>query len=133
MIQKRRRDKRRRHTDFIFMVKPKLNKPVSVKIGEELKLDVLLSEADKCQHQNKTSAAWTEVWSRSDGVQSNRLTDTDGNITINNFTASDAGTYRVLDTEGEILITVTITGERSSVESFTKSLISLFKHEKKTF
>ncbi|XP_042631837.1 uncharacterized protein LOC122148714 [Cyprinus carpio] len=94
---------------------------VSVKIGEELKLDVLLSEADKCQHQNKTSAAWTEVWSRSDGVQSNRLTDTDGNITINNFTARDAGTYRVLDTKGEILFTVTITAERNSVENLEEN------------
>ncbi|XP_016102555.1 uncharacterized protein [Sinocyclocheilus grahami] len=84
---------------------------VSVKTGEQLKLDVL-SNADKVQHQNETSAEWTEIWSRSDRDQSDRLTDSDGTLTINNFTASDAGTYRVLDTEGEILITVTVTESR---------------------
>ncbi|XP_016375586.1 uncharacterized protein LOC107714286 [Sinocyclocheilus rhinocerous] len=84
---------------------------VSVKIGEQLKLDVL-SNADKVQHQNETSAERTEIWSRSDRVQSDRLTDSDGTLTINNFTASDAGTYSVLDTEGEILITVTVTESR---------------------
>ncbi len=86
-----------------------------MEIGEELKLDVL-SNADKVEHQSKTSTEWTEVWSRSDGVQSERLTDTDGNLSINNFTASDAGSYRVLDPEGAILITVTVTGERKSLE-----------------
>ncbi|KAF4100898.1 hypothetical protein G5714_019094 [Onychostoma macrolepis] len=84
----------------------------SVKIGEELKLDVL-SNAHKVKHQNKPSTEWTEVWSRSGGVQSERLTDTDGILSINNFTASDAGTYRVLDSEGEILITVTVTERRT--------------------
>uniref|UniRef100_A0A673IIT3 Immunoglobulin subtype domain-containing protein n=1 Tax=Sinocyclocheilus rhinocerous TaxID=307959 RepID=A0A673IIT3_9TELE len=76
---------------------------VSVKIGEQLKLDVL-SNADKVQHQNETSAERTEIWSRSDRVQSDRLTD-NRNLIISNFTARDAGTYRVLDSEGEILIT----------------------------
>lgn len=88
---------------------------ISVENGEELKLDVL-SNADKVEHQSKTSTEWTEVWSRTDGVQNERLTDTDGNLSINNFTASDTGTYRVLDSEGAILITVAVTGERTSLE-----------------
>ncbi|RXN38543.1 hypothetical protein ROHU_001014 [Labeo rohita] len=81
---------------------------ISVKIGEELKLDVLLPNADKVQHQGRRSTGWKEDWSRSDGVQSERLTIRDGNLTISHFTARDAGTYEVLDPEGNILIMVKV-------------------------
>ncbi len=84
-------------------------------IGEKLKLDVL-SNADKVEHQSKTSSVWTEVWNTSHGVQRERLTDTDGNLSINNVTASDLGSYTVLDSEGAILITVTVTGERTALD-----------------
>ncbi len=86
----------------------------SVKIGEQLKLDVLLASANKVE--TNSSGKWTEVWSRDHGVSNDRLTDTDGTLTVKEFTANDAGTYRVLDSEGEILITVTVTGERRSVD-----------------
>ncbi len=79
-----------------------------MKISEELKLDVLLSDADKVQHQSRRSTEWKEVWKRGHGVQNDQLNDRDGNMIINNFTANDAGTYRVLDPEGEILITVNV-------------------------
>lgn len=85
---------------------------ISVKTGEELKMSVLLSNADKVE--TNSSGEWKEVWSRTDGVQSDRMNDNDGNLIIKSFLDSDAGTYRVLDSEGEILITVTITGERNS-------------------
>uniref|UniRef100_A0A671MI13 Immunoglobulin V-set domain-containing protein n=1 Tax=Sinocyclocheilus anshuiensis TaxID=1608454 RepID=A0A671MI13_9TELE len=101
---------------------------VSVKTGEELKLDVLLSNADKVQHQSRRSTEWMKDWSRTDGVQSERMTIRDRNLIISNFTARDAGTYRVLDPDGEILITVTVTGERNSVDSFTKILNSEHKN-----
>ncbi|KAL0147345.1 hypothetical protein M9458_057346, partial [Cirrhinus mrigala] len=81
---------------------------ISVKIGEELKLDVLLSNADKVEHLSKGSTEWKEVWKRGRGVQNNQLNDRDGNLIINNFTANDAGTYRVLGSEGDILIAVTV-------------------------
>ncbi len=84
---------------------------ISVKTGEELQLDVLLPNADKVQHQPKTSTEWTEVWKRGSGVHSTLMSNTDGNIIIKEFTPSDAGTYRVLDFERNILITVTVTGE----------------------
>uniref|UniRef100_A0A8C1RIJ9 Uncharacterized protein n=1 Tax=Cyprinus carpio TaxID=7962 RepID=A0A8C1RIJ9_CYPCA len=126
IIQQRRSNKSG-CTNFIFRVKSKLYKPttyeISVKIGEKLKLDVLMTNADKVYHQNKTSKKWMEIWSRSAGVQSDRLTDTDGNLSINDFTTSDAGTYRVLDYEGNILITVTVTGERYSV-TFSQIAVS---------
>ncbi|XP_026103852.1 uncharacterized protein LOC113075365 [Carassius auratus] len=83
---------------------------ISVKMGEELKLDVLLNNTEKVVHQNKMSSEWTVVWKREAGVRSDRLTVRDGNLTINALTVTDAGTYRVLDFDDEILITVTVTG-----------------------
>uniref|UniRef100_A0A671QCJ4 Immunoglobulin subtype domain-containing protein n=1 Tax=Sinocyclocheilus anshuiensis TaxID=1608454 RepID=A0A671QCJ4_9TELE len=88
---------------------------ISVKKGEELKLDVLLPNAYKVVYWTKRSTGRKEDWNRSHGVRSDRMTIRDGNLIINNFTATDAGTYEVLDSEGEILIMVTVTGERSSV------------------
>ncbi|XP_077086314.1 uncharacterized protein LOC143738187 [Siphateles boraxobius] len=84
---------------------------ISVKKGEKVKLDVLLINADKVERNSRSG--WTEVWRRGHGVSSDRLTDRDGNLTINEFTANDTGTYRVLDSEGEILITVTVTESRT--------------------
>ncbi|XP_042602394.1 uncharacterized protein LOC109112334 isoform X2 [Cyprinus carpio] len=81
---------------------------ICVNIGEQLKLDVLLSEADKVQHQSRRSTEWMKVWSRSDGVQSQPMTIRDRNLIISNFTARDTGSYRVLDPSGETLITVTV-------------------------
>ncbi len=84
-----------------------------MKSGEELKLDVLLTNADKVETNSR--GEWREVWNRRDGVLDHHMTDTDGNLTIKAFTANDAGIYRVLDSDGGILITVTVTGERRSM------------------
>ncbi|XP_016369586.1 uncharacterized protein LOC107709587 [Sinocyclocheilus rhinocerous] len=100
---------------------------VSVKTGEELKLDVLLSNADKVQHQSRRSTEWMKDWSRTDGVQSERITISDGNLIISNFTARDAGTYRVLDPDGEILITVTVTESKYPSTESKKKLDSTDK------
>ncbi|XP_026087248.1 uncharacterized protein LOC113061955 [Carassius auratus] len=86
---------------------------ISVKTGEELKMSVLVSDADKVK--TNSSGEWKEIWTRDHGVQSDRMNDdNDGNLIIKSFLDSDAGTYRVLDTEGETLITVTVRGERNS-------------------
>uniref|UniRef100_A0A672M6C0 Immunoglobulin subtype domain-containing protein n=1 Tax=Sinocyclocheilus grahami TaxID=75366 RepID=A0A672M6C0_SINGR len=89
-----------------------------VKIGEQLKLDVLLPDAHQVMHQNKSSTEWKKVWKRDSksrvNVAYSRLTDSDGTLTIKEFTSDDAGAYRVLGYEGEILITVTVTDEKSS-------------------
>ncbi|XP_052388988.1 uncharacterized protein LOC127935292 [Carassius gibelio] len=88
---------------------------ISVKTGEELKMSVLVSDADKVK--TNSSGEWKEVWTRDHGVQSDRMNDdNDGNLIIKSFLDSDAGTYRVLDTEGEILITVTITESKETLE-----------------
>ncbi|CAM4640647.1 unnamed protein product [Leuciscus chuanchicus] len=80
---------------------------ISVKKGEDLKLDVLLINADKVERNS--SEGWTEVWTRGHGVNSDRLTVSDETLIINEFTDTDTGTYRVLDYEGETLITVSVT------------------------
>ncbi len=88
---------------------------VSVKIGEQLKLDVLLLNTDEVQHQSRRSTGWKEVWRRTGGVQRERIIIRDGNLIINEFTLRDAGSYRVLDPDGEPLITVKVRGERNSI------------------
>ncbi|CAM4640549.1 unnamed protein product [Leuciscus chuanchicus] len=88
---------------------------ISVKKGEELKLDVLLINTDKVVHCAKRSTGRKEDWSRSHGVRRDRMTIRDRNLIINNFTVTDTGTYEVLDSEGEILIMMTVT--ESSTES----------------
>ncbi|KAL0150837.1 hypothetical protein M9458_053856 [Cirrhinus mrigala] len=83
---------------------------ISVQIGEELNGDVLLPNADKVQHQSRSSTEWMKVWRGSSGVQSERMTISDGNLIISNFTARDGGSYRVLDPSGKALITVKVRG-----------------------
>ncbi|XP_059411537.1 uncharacterized protein LOC132144949 isoform X1 [Carassius carassius] len=91
---------------------------IFVKIGERLKLDVLLPDAHQVTHQNKSSSEWKKVWQRDCDKRVNithgRLSFTDGTLSIKEFTADDAGTYRVLGSDGEILITVTVTDENKS-------------------
>ncbi|RXN34354.1 hypothetical protein ROHU_014980 [Labeo rohita] len=105
---------------------------ISVKIGEELKLDVLLPNTDKVQHQGRRSTGWKEDWSRTDGVQSERLTIRDGNLIISNFTARDAGTYEVLDPEGNILIMVkvSVSSTVSSTELESKGKLNYTGYDK---
>ncbi len=84
-----------------------------MKAGGPLEMHVLMSNADKLERNS--SGEWREVWKRGQGVQSDQMNVSDGNLIIKASTHNDAGTYRVLDSEGEILITVTVTGERNSM------------------
>ncbi|XDV33511.1 hypothetical protein PO909_003903 [Leuciscus waleckii] len=77
--------------------------------GEELKFDLLPRDAEKVVHQ--TDKGTEEVWKR--GQDDNQLTDTNGSLTISNFSPRDAGTYLVLNSSGGILNTVTVTGENN--------------------
>ncbi|KAF4100968.1 hypothetical protein G5714_019164 [Onychostoma macrolepis] len=95
---------------------------ISVKKGEELKLDVQLSNAYKVVHWTKRGTERKEDWNKSHGVRSDRMTIRDGNLIINNFTATDAGTYEVLDTEGEILIMVTVTESKDKINYFNDDI-----------
>lgn len=79
--------------------------------GEELMFDDLPREAENVTHL--TNASCTEVWRRGQGVLTDRLIDKNGCLTIKNFTSSDAGTYRVLNSTEEILVTVRVTEFRT--------------------
>ncbi len=86
---------------------------ISGKAGRPLKMHVLMFSADKVE--KNSGGEWKEVWKRGHGVWSNRMNVSDENLIIKVFTHNDAGTYRVLDSGGEILITVIVTGERNSM------------------
>lgn len=79
----------------------------SAKKGKEIKLHVLLANAEKVLKNG--SGVWIEVWNRNHGVENDHLTDSDGSLIIKEFTDSDVGTYRVLDHKGNTLITVRVT------------------------
>ncbi|XP_077086346.1 uncharacterized protein LOC143738202 isoform X2 [Siphateles boraxobius] len=85
----------------------KYSDEISVKKGENLKLDVVLINADKVERNSRSG--WTEVWRRGHGVSSDRLIISDQTLIIHDFTVTDTGTYRVLDSNNEALITVTVT------------------------
>ncbi len=85
-----------------------------MKTGKPLKLHVLMSFADKVE--KNSSEGWKEVWKRGHVVSSDRINVSDGNLIIKAFTDIDAGSYRVLNSDGKILITVTVTGEINSMD-----------------
>ncbi|XP_039521876.1 uncharacterized protein LOC120475263 isoform X2 [Pimephales promelas] len=80
---------------------------ISVKKGEDLKLDVLLTNADKVERNS--GSGWTELWRRGHGVSSDGLSVSEQTLIIHEFTDTDSGSYRVLDSNNEALITVTVT------------------------
>ncbi len=85
-----------------------------MKTGQPLKLHVLMSFADKVE--KNSSGGWRKVWKRGHVVSSDRMNVSDGNLIIKAFTDNDVGSYRVLSSEGEILITVTVRGEINSMD-----------------
>ncbi|XP_059366137.1 uncharacterized protein LOC132104587 [Carassius carassius] len=108
---------------------------ILVKIGEELKLNVLLPDALQVMHQNTSSAEWKKVWKRGSksrvNIKHDRLKDSNGILSIKRFTADDAGTYRVLGYEGEILITVTVIEEKSISPTESKGNLNYTDDEQK--
>ncbi|XDV33501.1 hypothetical protein PO909_003897, partial [Leuciscus waleckii] len=88
---------------------------ISVQEGEDLELDVVLTIAGKVEHQNRRSSGWTELWRKD--RRTDPLTVKDMTLIINDFTVTDTGTYRVLDYEGETLITVSVSVTESGTDS----------------
>ncbi|KTF89872.1 hypothetical protein cypCar_00022300 [Cyprinus carpio] len=84
-----------------------VNVHVTARVGEEVMFDDLPRDAESVECLTNTSSI--DVWRREQGVLTDRLTDSDGHLIIKNFTSSDAGTYRVLDSTGGVLVTVTLT------------------------
>ncbi|XDV33530.1 hypothetical protein PO909_003916 [Leuciscus waleckii] len=87
---------------------------ISVKTGEELHFDSLLINAERVERNS--SGECKKVWTIDDKVLHDQVIVRERNLTISNFTVTDTGTYRVLDSEGETLITVSVSGERRSVD-----------------
>ncbi|XP_042632090.1 uncharacterized protein LOC109078864 [Cyprinus carpio] len=84
-----------------------VNVHVTARVGEEVMFDDLPRDAESVECLTNTSSI--DVWRREQGVLTDRLTDSDGHLIIKNFRSSDAGTYRVLDSTGGVLVTVTLT------------------------
>ncbi|XP_039546960.1 uncharacterized protein LOC120492779 [Pimephales promelas] len=80
---------------------------ICVKKGEDLKLDVLVTKADKVERNS--GSGWTVLWRRGHVVSNDGLSVSEQTLIISNFTANDSGTYRALDSNNEALITVTVT------------------------
>ncbi|KAG1929046.1 hypothetical protein F2P79_023265 [Pimephales promelas] len=80
---------------------------ISVKKAEDLKLDVLLTNADKVERNS--GSGWIVLWRRGHGVSSDGLSVSEQTLIIHEFTDTDTGSYRVLDSNNEALITVTVT------------------------
>lgn len=66
---------------------------ISVKTGEQLKLDVLFPNVNEVKLQTESSSEDKEIWKRGHDVHNDRVTVRGSNLNINDFTASDAGTY----------------------------------------
>ncbi|XP_052388692.1 uncharacterized protein LOC127935121 [Carassius gibelio] len=75
--------------------------------GEEVKLADLPGDAESVEHLSNTGS--TDVWRRRMGVLTDRLMDKDGHLIIRSYTSRDTGTYRVLNSTGGVLVTVTLT------------------------
>ncbi|XP_026088201.1 uncharacterized protein LOC113062511 [Carassius auratus] len=86
--------------------------PLTALIGEEVMFDDLPGDAESVEHLSNTSS--TEVWRRGMGVLTDRLMDKDGHLIIRSYTLRDAGTYRVLNSTGGVLVTVTLTESQSN-------------------
>ncbi|XP_039546971.1 uncharacterized protein LOC120492786 isoform X2 [Pimephales promelas] len=91
----------------ILQYKLHIHDEISVKKGEDLKLDVLLTNADKVERNS--GSGWTELWRRGHGVSSDGLSVSEQTLIIHEFTDTDSGSYRVLDSNNEALVTVTVT------------------------
>lgn len=81
---------------------------ISLNTGDNLMLDFLPLEAFKVLDPHNEHEP---LWKRSDKLKK-RVTFSNSTLTLSNITASDAGTYKVLDHNNKTLITVIVEGER---------------------
>uniref|UniRef100_A0A672RVL8 Uncharacterized LOC107554275 n=1 Tax=Sinocyclocheilus grahami TaxID=75366 RepID=A0A672RVL8_SINGR len=81
----------------------------SVEIGADLILDLYTHQAEQVIFQNGNETDWTVLWEK-DGVINKKgyLKKRDNKLIIRRVTASSAGTYTVLDSEGLALSTVKV-------------------------
>ncbi|XP_055068080.2 galectin 17 isoform X1 [Misgurnus anguillicaudatus] len=78
-----------------------------VETGKDLTLDLYTNQAQLVIFQNSNDTAWTVVWER-DGDKNNKCHLSNNKLTFKSVTASSAGMYKVLDSEGLALSTVKV-------------------------
>ncbi|XP_051570603.1 uncharacterized protein LOC127450484 isoform X2 [Myxocyprinus asiaticus] len=81
----------------------------SVEIGGELILDLYTHQAEQVIFQSSNDTRWTVLWEK--GEVTNRkghLREKDNSLILRRVTASTAGTYKVLDSQGLALSTVKV-------------------------
>uniref|UniRef100_A0A8C1VGT6 Galectin 17 n=1 Tax=Cyprinus carpio TaxID=7962 RepID=A0A8C1VGT6_CYPCA len=81
----------------------------SVEIGADLILDLYTYQAEQVIFQNSNETDWTVLWEK-DGVinKKGHLKKRDNKLILSRVTASSAGTYKILDSEGLALSTVKV-------------------------
>lgn len=85
----------------------------SVKPGEELILDLYTHQAEQVIFQNSNDTSWSVLWERGAGISKKGYPkERGGKLILRAVTASSAGTYKVLDSQGLALSTmkVSVTG-----------------------
>jgi len=90
----------------------------SVKTGEELILDLYTQQAEQMIFQNSNDTSWSVLWERGARISKKGYPkERDGKLIFGAVTASSAGTYKVLDSQGLALSTtkVAVTGNFPSV------------------
>ncbi|XDV32538.1 hypothetical protein PO909_003327 [Leuciscus waleckii] len=82
----------------------------SVKPGEDLILDLYTHQAEQVIFQNSNDTNWSVFWERDAGINKKGYPkERSGKLIFRAVTASSAGTYKVLDSQGLALSTVKVT------------------------
>eukprot|EP00067_Danio_rerio_P015473 XP_001333103.2 uncharacterized protein si:ch211-24o10.6 [Danio rerio] len=82
----------------------------SVQLGSDLILDLHTHQAEQVIFQSSDDTDWTVLWEREGGVKKNgHLKEKDNKLILRRLSASSAGTYKVLDSQGLALSTVKVT------------------------
>lgn len=81
----------------------------SVKPGEELILDLYTHQAEQVIFQNSNDTSWSVLWERGAGISKKGYPkERGGKLILRAVTASSAGTYKVLDSQGLALSTMKV-------------------------
>ncbi|KAG1951440.1 hypothetical protein F2P79_010546 [Pimephales promelas] len=81
----------------------------SVKTGEELILDLYTQQAEQMIFQNSNDTSWSVLWERGARISKKGYPkERDGKLIFGAVTASSAGTYKVLDSQGLALSTTKV-------------------------
>ncbi|KAK9961980.1 hypothetical protein ABG768_007374 [Culter alburnus] len=105
----------------LAVVDHKIIKPVET--GSDLILDLYTNQAEQVIFQNKNDTRWTVLWERGADISKKGYPkERDNKLVFRRVTASSAGTYKVLDSQGLALSTVKVTVKEPVLAKETESL-----------